>query len=124
MSERHEFIMDAILHNKHAYEEAVNIPNRGYISNLPEGAIVEVPGVADADGGKGGHVDNPPEPIGELCRRQIVINDLLVKAFSTGSRDLVYQMFAIDPMIQDLNLARSLADELIDGNKAHLHVFK
>jgi alpha-galactosidase len=123
MSERHEFIMDAIIHNKHAYEEAVNIPNQGYISNLPDGAIVEVPGIVAADGVKGVHVGSLPEPIAELCRRQIVINNLLVDAFSTGSRDLVYQMFAIDPMIQDLDVAKSLADELIEANKDHLPVF-
>ncbi len=123
MSERHEFIMDAVLHNKHAYEEAVNIPNCGYIANLPDGAIVEVPGLVDADGVKGVYVGNLPEPIAELCRRQITINELLVEAFSTGSRDLVYQMFAIDPMIQDLELAKSLADELIEVNKDQLSVF-
>jgi alpha-galactosidase len=123
MSERHEFIMDAILHNTHAYEEAVNVPNQGYITNLPERAIVEVPGVVDADGVKGIHVGNLPEPIAELCRRQITINEMLVEAFTTGSRDLVYQMFAIDPMIQDLRVAKQLADELIEANKEHLPAF-
>lgn len=123
MSERHEFIMDAILHNKHAYEEAVNIPNKGYISNLPDGAIVEVPGVVDVEGVKGIHVGKLPEPIAELCRRQITINDLLIEAFTTGSRDLVYQMFAIDPMINDLHIARLLADDLIAANKDYLPAF-
>jgi alpha-galactosidase len=123
MSERHEFIMDAILHNKHAYEEAVNVPNKSYISNLPDDAIVEVPGIVDADGVKGVHVGPLPEPIAELCRRQIVINNLLVDAFATGSRDLVYQIFAIDPMIQDLRVARSLADDLIEANRDHLPAF-
>jgi alpha-galactosidase len=123
MSERHEFIMDAILHNTHAYEEAVNIPNNGYIANLPDGAIVEVPGMVDAEGVKGIHVGKLPEPIAELCRRQITINDLLVEAFTTGSRDLVYQMFAIDPMINDLRIARHLADDLIEANKDYLPTF-
>jgi alpha-galactosidase len=123
MSERHEFIMDAVLHNRHAYEEAVNIPNQGYISNLPNGAIVEVPGIVDADGVKGVHVGDLPEPIAELCRRQITINDLLVEAFTSGSRELVYQMFAIDPMIQDLRLAKCLADDLIEASRDHLPMF-
>jgi alpha-galactosidase len=124
MSERHEFIMDAMMHNKHSYEEAVNIPNKGYISNLPDDAIVEVPGMVDAGGVSGVHVGALPEPIAELCRRQIVINDLLVEAFSSGSRDMVYQMFAIDPMIQDLHVARNLADDLIDANLTYLPAFR
>jgi alpha-galactosidase len=122
-SERHEFIMAAMLHNTHAYEEAVNIPNRGYISNLPEGAIVEVPGVVGAEGVTGLHVGPLPEPIAELCRRQLVIDDLLVEAFVTGNRQLVYQLFAIDPMLQDLDEAVSLADELIDAYRDHLPMF-
>ena len=123
-SERHEFIMAALLGNTHAYEEAVNIPNRGYISNLPDGAIVEVPGVVGADGVTGLRVGPLPEPIAELCRRQLAIDDLLVEAFVTGDRRLVYQLFAIDPMIQDIDAAVHLADELIAAYQEHLPMFQ
>ncbi len=122
-SERHEFIMAAMLGNTHAYEEAVNIPNQGYISNLPAGAIVEVPGVVGADGVTGVQVGALPEPIAELCRRQLTIDELLVEAFVTGNRSLVYQLFAIDPMIQDIDVAVSLADDLIAAYREHLPMF-
>lgn len=116
MSERAEFIIDAMLHNTHAYEEAVNIPNRGYISNLPDGAIVEVPGVVDADGISGVYVGELPVAIAALCRTQLAIDELNVEAFVRGDRSLVYQMFSIDPMIQDPDVAIRLADEYIEKN--------
>jgi alpha-galactosidase len=122
-SEREEFIVDALLHNRHAYEEAVNIPNRGYISNLPDEAIVEVPGIVDASGISGLHVGALPEPVAELCRRQLTINDLLVDAFVTGDRSLVYQLFAIDPMVRNLDTAVRLADALIEANKEYFDIF-
>ncbi|HIC89218.1 MAG TPA: hypothetical protein EYP04_07420, partial [Anaerolineae bacterium] len=49
---------------------AVNLPNQGYISNLPHGAIVEVPGVVTGAGVQGVSVGALPEPIAELCRRE------------------------------------------------------
>jgi alpha-galactosidase/6-phospho-beta-glucosidase family protein len=122
-SERHEFIIAALLGNTHSYEEAVNIPNRGYIPNLPDGAIVEVPGIVAASGVTGLHVGPLPAPIAELCRRQLVINDMLVDAFATGDRRLVYQLFAIDPMVHDLDTAQRLADDLIAAHRAHLPMF-
>jgi alpha-galactosidase len=124
MSERAEFIIDAMVNNTHAYEEAVNIPNRGYIPNLPEGAIVEVPGVIDADGVSGVYVGALPEPIAALCRTQLTIDELNVEAFVTGDRRLVYQMFSIDPMIQDPDVAIRLADETIEANRDYLPAFE
>ena len=123
VSERAEFIIDGILNNRHSYEEAVNVPNTGCIPNLPPGAIVEVPGIVDAAGVQGLSVGPLPTAIAELCRRQLVIDEMLVDAFISGDRSLVYQAFAIDPMIQDLAVARNLADDLIDANRVYLSVF-
>lgn len=113
-SERVEFVIDAITNNTHGYEEALNVPNRGYIENLPWGAVVEVPCVVDANGVSGIHVGRLPEPIAALCRTQLTIADLSVRAFLTGDRDLVYQLLAIDPMVRDLDAAVRLADEYIE----------
>jgi alpha-galactosidase len=98
----------------HGYEEALNVPNRGYIENLPWGAVVEVPCVVDSNGVSGIHVGRLPEPIAALCRTQLTIADLNVRAFLTGDRDLVYQLLAIDPMVRDLDAAVRLADEYIE----------
>jgi alpha-galactosidase len=124
MSERAEFVIDALVNNRQLYEEAVNIPNQGYISNLPDGAIVEVPGLVGADGISGIYIGELPESIAAICRTQLTINDLNVEAFIHGNREVVYQMFAIDPMIQNPDIAIKLADEYIDVNLDHIPIFQ
>jgi alpha-galactosidase len=113
-SERVEFVIDAIVNNGHGYEEALNVPNRGHIENLPWGAVVEVPCVVDANGVSGVHVGRLPEPIAALCRTQLTIADLNVRAFVTRDRSLVHQLLAIDPMIRDMDTAVKLGDEYIE----------
>lgn len=113
-SERVEFVIDAIANNAHGFEEALNVPNRGYIENLPWGAVVEVPCVVDASGVSGTHVGRLPEPIAAMCRTQLTIADLNVRAFVTGDRGLVHQLLALDPMVRDLETAVALGDEYID----------
>jgi alpha-galactosidase len=122
-SERAEILIDGIANNRHLYEEALNIPNRGYITNLPDGAMVEVPGIITSEGPSGLVVGELPESIAELCRRQISINELTVEAFQKGDRRLVHQLFAIDPMIQDPQAAVNLADAYLKLYKDYLPSF-
>jgi alpha-galactosidase len=122
-SERAEHIIEAIANNHHTYEEALVLPNKGYIANLPSDAIVEVPAIITSDGATGVVVGELPEPIAELCRRQIVINEMTVSAFLNRDRKIVYQLFAIDPMIQDPDVAIQLADEYLKLNKKYIPEF-
>lgn len=112
-TERGEFIIAGILRNLNSYEEAVNIPNRGYITNLPEGAIVEVPALLGNTGPLGIALGKLPEPVAELCRRQVLINELVVRAIVEEDRSLALQAFALDPMIDDLDLAAKLLEEYL-----------
>jgi len=50
------------------YHLAVNLPNQGYIPNLPPGAIVEVPGVVTGAGVQGVSVGPLPEASPYFCR--------------------------------------------------------
>ncbi len=122
-TERAELIIGAMLANSHAYEPAVNVPNLGYISNLPHDSIVEVPAMIDADGIKGIGVGNLPEPVAELCRRQIVIAELSVKAGVEGDRRAAIEALAIDPMIDDPALATVLCDRYLKAHRDFLPQF-
>lgn len=113
-TERGEFMIAGILKNLNSYEEAVNIPNQGYISNFPEGAIVEVPALLGNTGPLGIALGKLPEPIAELCRRQILINELTVQAIVEEDRSLAMQAFALDPMIDDPEVAAKLLEEYLD----------
>lgn len=105
------------------YHLAVNLPNQGYITNLPAEAIVEVPGVVNGAGVQGVGVGALPEPIAELCRREITVSRLCVDAAVNGDRQAALQCLLLDPMITDLDVARQVLDDYLETYREHLPQF-
>jgi alpha-galactosidase len=105
------------------YHLAVNLPNRGYITNLPEGAIVEVPGLISGAGVGGVGVGALPEPIAELCRREIAVTHLCVDAALNGDRQAALQCLLLDPVITDLDVAQQILDDYLETYRQHLPQF-
>ena len=101
----------------------LNIPNRGYIPNLPDDAIVEVPGIIDGSGFRGERFPPLPEGIAELCRRELSLSALYVEAALHGDRDLALQAFLLDPMVTDIDRARAILDDLLEEFAAYLPQF-
>ncbi|UCF98008.1 MAG: hypothetical protein JSV89_00375 [Spirochaetaceae bacterium] len=124
ITEEVALIIASLEKNKNNYVETVNIPNQGSICNLPAGAIVEVPGIIGGNGITGLAIGELPEPIAELCRRQVVLNDLTVDAVIEGDMNSVYKLFALEPMISDLSTARKLADEYVKEFREYLPTFE
>jgi alpha-galactosidase len=122
-TERAELIIASVLRNTHSYELAVNLPNRGYIENLPQGAIVEVPADISASGVRGVGIGSIPEPAAELVRRQITVAEMAVEAGVRGSYDLALRALTIDPMIDDPQIARALLDDYLEAEKDYLPQF-
>ena len=91
----------------------LNIPNRGYIPNLPDGAIVEVAGTVSAAGFVGEKFAPLPAPIAELCRRELALSELYVDAALTGDRELALQALLLDPMVTDIDRGRAILDDLL-----------
>ncbi|MCX6044831.1 MAG: hypothetical protein NT075_06930 [Chloroflexi bacterium] len=105
------------------YHLAVNLPNRGYITNLPEGAIVEVPGLMSGAGVQGIGVGALPEGIAELCRRETAVARLAVDAAVHGDRQLALQCLLLDPVITDLDVARQILDDYLETYRDYLPQF-
>jgi alpha-galactosidase len=108
-------LIEAIADNTNAYIPTVNIPNQGYIPNLPDGIIVEVPAVANGAGIHGLGLDPLPEPIAELCRREAALAELVVDAAVTGSRELALQALLLDPMISDFDQAEGILNDYLEA---------
>ena len=107
-------LITAITTNTPYYDEAVNIPNRGAISNLPDDCVVEIPGLASGLGVNGVNMGTMPAPITELMRREAALVEMVVDTAVTGDRDLALQTLLLDPMINDIDRAQSiLADYLV-----------
>ncbi len=105
------------------YHLAVNLPNRGYISNLPDDAIVEVPAVTIGAGVEGIHVGPLPEGVAELCRRQLTCVRLGVDAAVHGDRQLALQCLLLDPVITDFEVAKMVLDDYLETYREYLPQF-
>jgi alpha-galactosidase len=103
--------------------EAVNVPNLGQIGNLPKGAIVELPGVLNANGVTGLHLGPMPDGIAEILRREITISHLTVDAVVAGDRQLALQALLLDPVIRDIDVAQKILDDYLMSYKSHLPTF-
>lgn len=105
------------------YDETVNVPNRGAISNLPDHTIVEVPAMVGPYGIRPVHVGELPRVPAELCRREAELVEMVVDAAVTGDRALALQALLLDPMINDLGRARAILDDYLKTFAAYLPQF-
>ena len=99
------------------------MPNQGYITNLPAGAIVEVPGLMSGAGVLGVGVGALPTGIAELCRRELAVVQLAVDAAVTGDRQLALQALLLDPVITDLDVAQQILDDYLETYRSYLPQF-
>ena len=93
-----------------------NIPNQGYIPQLPEGCAVEVPCLVDASGIQPTCIGDLPPQLIALMRTNINVQELTVQALLTENRDFIYHAAMLDPHTAaelDLDQIRSLVDELL-----------
>ncbi|HCC78570.1 MAG: hypothetical protein A2X25_09645 [Chloroflexi bacterium GWB2_49_20] len=105
------------------YHLAANLPNEGQISNLPLGATVETPVVVDGEGIHPVHVGALPEPVAELLRRETTVSQLCVDAAIEGDRKKALQCLLLDPVINDIDLAKQILDDYLSSYKDYLPQF-
>lgn len=105
------------------YHLAANLPNVGQISNLPLGAAVETPVIVDGAGIHPVYVGALPEPIAELCRREIITAQLGVDAAVEGNHEKALQCLLLDPVITDIETAKKILDDYLMSYKEYLPQF-
>lgn len=105
------------------YHLAANLPNTGQISNLPLGAIVETPVMVSGSGIHPVHVGALPEPVAELCRRELMSAQLGVDAAVEGNYEKALQCLLLDPVTHELDTARLILDDYLKTYKEHLPQF-
>lgn len=116
-------LIAAIAGDENYYDEAVNIPNRGAISNLPDETIVEIPALVNGLGVQGVHLGELPQPIAALLRREADLVEMVVDTAVSGDRQLALQTLLLDPMINDIGRARVILDEYLTVFAAYLPQF-
>jgi len=97
-----------------------NIPNNDLISNLPDGACVEVPCQVDALGVHPHRVGPLPAQLAALNRTNVNVHELAVEGLLTGSREPIYQALMLDPLtaaVVDPDAIVAMADELFEAHR-------
>jgi alpha-galactosidase len=107
-------IIGAMWTDHHRNLNAVNVPNRGYVPNLPDGAIVEVPATVDGHGVAPSVVPPILEPLADFMKTQIELQELVVAAAVTGDPAPAYEALRRDPLSpSDEASCQKIFDELM-----------
>ncbi len=100
----------------------VNLPNRGQISNLPLGAIVETNAVFARDDVRPVYAGELPQDLSSIMIRHISNQDLIVRSVLEKDLNLAKRAFLNDPAIEKLSIdkAKELFSEMVDNTKEYL----
>ena len=104
-----------------------NVANTNLVTNLPQGACVEVPVLASRKGFEAIRVGALPAPCAMLTGLSAQIEMLAVEGCLTGDAELVYQAIAHDPLTAaklSLREARKMTAEMFRQNRPHLPHFR
>ena len=104
-----------------------NVPNTGLVTNLPEGACVEVLVYVDRAGFHAVHVGPLPPQCLALTHVNVVVEEMAVEAALTGNPRLVSQAIANDPLtaaVLSLAEVKEMVNEMFQQNRAYLPQFK
>jgi alpha-galactosidase len=112
-------IIEAMLNNK-PYKLGGNVVNKGYITNLPKAACVEVPCIIDASGVQPLFVGDLPEQLAALNRTNVNPQILAMEAAMTLKKEYVYEAALLDPhTAAELTIDQiiSMCDDLFEAHK-------
>lgn len=106
-------IIESIACSEQRRLDAINVPNRGFIPNLPDRMVVEVPATSDAAGLHPKPMQPLPEAIAAMIRLQASINRLLVEAFAQQSKSKLLQAVLLEPTVTSYRGAVEMVDEML-----------
>jgi alpha-galactosidase len=120
-------IFNAIYGDHEPYHFNANVRNKGYITNIDEGACVEVPAVAEKSGIRVLGSYTLPAHIDALVSHSAKLEELAVQAAITGDPDLVFQAILQDPLTASVCSMKEIHDmvqEMFRQNASYLGYFK
>jgi alpha-galactosidase len=99
---------------------AVNIPNQGAVTNLPDDMVVEIP-VTAAKGKLTRHDCGAlPEGVAGVIRNHGTIHKLIVEAYAEKSREKLLHAILLEPSVDSYSRAVQMMDEMLERQKGIL----
>lgn len=107
------------------FVDVVNLPNKGQISNLPEGTVVETIGIVNSLGFSPVATGPLPESLLGLTIPHAINQKTIVEAGLTGDWDKAFMALAQDPLCARLNWPQieKMGTALLRANKKYLPQF-
>lgn len=119
------YIIEAIITGK-PFKFSGNVPNNGFITNLPKNATVEVPVYVDKSGYHPTYIGDLPKQCAAMNMSNITVQDLAAEAALTGDTELAYWAVAMDPLtsaVLTLKEIREMVNEMFIAEKEWLPQF-
>jgi len=113
-------IIEAILIDSDLEEAAVNIPNQNFIESLPNGIVVEIPGIVNKGGVNGVKLENYPFSFGMVLNNQVGTINLTTEAVLKKSKHSAYLALLADPVVDNPKSAEKLLNTMIEVQKEYL----
>jgi alpha-galactosidase len=117
-------VVCALETNQLLYLDACVGFNHGAASNLPYDAIVDRPVVVKGGDIRSVHVGELPPGPAEVCRRQIAVHEMVVKAVVEGDAALATQALCLDPYVRSITQARAIWADYYKEYRKYLPTFR
>jgi alpha-galactosidase len=104
-----------------------NVKNTGLITNLSEGACVEVPCLVDREGIHPCYVGKLPPQLAALNQANIGAQELAVRGIVEKDKNKIFLASLLDPLtatILTIDETRQMVDELFEAEKEYLKGYK
>jgi len=98
-SEEHGSYIIEALETGRTYRGHFNVPNRGNITNLPDGCIIEIPGYVDKNGINMPVVGDLPLACAATCSASVRVQQMGMEAAVHGDVTLLKQSMLHDPLV-------------------------
>jgi alpha-galactosidase len=115
-------IIEEILTNANYEETSVNLPNDGIITNLPSDLVIECPAIVNKKGLKGIPMGEYPKGLAGLLRNQATVQDLVVEAVLTNSKEKTLQALLADPVVDSYTQAEKILAEMLKIQSKYIHL--
>ena len=116
-------IISALTTGKPHRMPAVNMLNHGTIENLPGNVFVESPAWIEGNGVQPETIGTLPPALAAFNRRDIEQMEATVEAAVTGDRRILLQALLLDPVVDSVNAAEGILEEMLCTQKDYLPQF-
>lgn len=118
-------IIEGIISDSNHYELSVNLSNEeGIIENLPRDLVIECPATVDKKGVHGVPLGEMPKGLAALMRTEASVQDLVVEAALTSSKEFALQALLADPVVDSLTSAKKMLDAMLQLQREYLPRFQ